>query len=50
MKAAVAVQRKLLEMVYTVYKSKTVYDKNYLSENKLEQFDIKENQATDIKN
>ena len=30
MKAAVAVQRKLLEMMYTVYKTKTAYDKNYL--------------------
>ena len=31
MKAAVAVQRKLLEMVYTIYKTKKAYDKNYLS-------------------
>jgi transposase len=30
MKAAVAVQRKLLEMIYITYKSKTPYDKNYL--------------------
>ncbi len=30
MKAAVAVQRKLLEMIYTVYKTNTPYDKNYL--------------------
>jgi transposase len=30
MKAAVAVHRKLLEMIYTVYKTKTAYDKNYL--------------------
>jgi transposase len=29
MKAAVAVQRKLLEMIYTVYKTNTVYDKDY---------------------
>jgi transposase len=30
MKAAVAVQRKLLEMIYTLYKTKTAYDKEYL--------------------
>ncbi len=30
MKAAVAVQRKLLEMIYTLYKTRTVYDKEYL--------------------
>jgi len=30
MKAAVAVQRKLLEIMYTVYKTNTPYDKNYL--------------------
>jgi transposase len=30
MKAAVAVQRKLLEMIYTLYTTKTVYDKQYL--------------------
>jgi transposase len=29
MKAAVAVQRKLLEMIYTLYKTNTAYDKNY---------------------
>ena len=32
MKAAVAVQRKLLEMIYTVYKTNTPYDKNYLGQ------------------
>lgn len=32
MKAAVAVQRKLLEMIYTIYKTNTVFDKNYLKE------------------
>jgi transposase len=31
MKAAVAVQRKLLELVYTVYKTKTKYEKNYVA-------------------
>lgn len=30
MKAAVAVQRKLLEMVYTLYNTRTLYDKEYL--------------------
>ena len=30
MKAAVAVQRKLLEMIYTVYSKNTPYDKDYL--------------------
>ena len=32
MKAAVAVQRKLLEMIYTLYKTNTVFDKDYLKE------------------
>lgn len=32
MKAAVAVQRKLLEMIYTLYKTDTVFDKDYLKE------------------
>lgn len=36
MKAAVAVQRKLLEMIYTVYSKNTVYDKNYLNHNEAE--------------
>ena len=36
MKAAVAVQRKLLEMVYTLYKKQTVYDKAYLTKNETE--------------
>ena len=31
MKAVVAVQRKLLEMIYTVYKTQQPYDKNYLN-------------------
>ncbi len=33
MKAAVAVQRKLLEMTYTIYKSNKKYDKKYLQNN-----------------
>lgn len=31
MKAAVAVQRKLLEMIYTLYKTNTTYDREYLN-------------------
>jgi transposase len=34
MKAAVAIQRKLLEMAYTVYKTGKDYDSNYLKETK----------------
>jgi transposase len=37
MKAAVAVQRKLLEILYTVYKTNTPYDKNYLVPNHVEE-------------
>ena len=36
MKAAVAVQRKLLEMMYTLYKTRTMYDKMYLVKNETE--------------
>ncbi len=32
MKAAVAVQRKLLEMCYTIFKTRNPYNKNYLQE------------------
>jgi transposase len=32
MKAAVAVQRKLLELIYTLYKTDTVFNKDYLKE------------------
>ena len=31
MKALVAVQRKLLEMIFTLYKNQTSYDKDYLN-------------------
>ena len=31
MKAAVAVQRKLLEMIYAIYKTKKPYDKEYFT-------------------
>ncbi|HYI76554.1 MAG TPA: hypothetical protein VEW65_02985, partial [Chryseolinea sp.] len=33
MKAVVAVQRKLLEMIYTIYKTKTLYNEDYLKVN-----------------
>jgi len=36
MKAVVAVQRKLLEMMYTIYKSQQPYDKKYLQNNEEE--------------
>jgi transposase len=36
MKAAVAVQRRLLEMTYTIFKTKIEYDRNYLDRNKSE--------------
>jgi transposase len=36
MKAVVAVQRKLLEMIYTIHKTQTPYDKKYLQRNKVE--------------
>ena len=36
MKAAVAVQRKLLELIYIVYKTDRSYDKNYLKKNEKE--------------
>ena len=35
MKAAVAVQRKLLEMTYTLYKTNKPFDKNYLKEKEI---------------
>ena len=40
MKAAVAVQRKLLEMMYTVHKTNTAYDKNYLKQKEYTQADV----------
>ena len=36
MKAAVAVQRKLLEMIYTVYSKNIAYNKNYVTHNEAE--------------
>jgi len=43
MKAVVAVQRKLLEMIYIVYKTNTPYDKNYLKRNEKETKNIEQN-------
>ena len=40
MKAAVAVQRKLLEMTYILYKTNTRYDKNYLQRKQIESTNI----------
>jgi transposase len=40
MKAAVAVQRKLLEMTYILYKNNTPYDKNYLKGKEVEKEDM----------
>ena len=37
MKAAVAVQRKLLEMIYTIYKTNKPYDKDYLQKTREQQ-------------
>jgi transposase len=37
MKAAVAVQRKLLELIYIVFKTETVYDKEYLQKTRGQQ-------------
>jgi transposase len=42
MKAAVAVQRKLLEMAYTVYKTERKYDKEYLSQLLVEEVRVEE--------
>ena len=40
MKAAVAVQRKLLEMIYIIYKTGKPYDKNYLTKKESKQQDM----------
>lgn len=37
MKAVVAVQRKLLEMIYTIYKTQKPYDKHYLKTSRMNQ-------------
>lgn len=42
MKAAVAVQRKLLEMTYILYKNNTPYDKNYLKSKEVEKEDTQQ--------
>lgn len=38
MKAAVAIQRKLLELIYIIFKSNKEYDKNYLQKTREQQF------------
>lgn len=43
MKAAVAVQRKLLEMMFTIYKTQKAYNKNYLNQNETVTEEIMEN-------
>ena len=43
MKAAVAVQRKLLEMIFTLYKTNKKYDKAFFKSNETENMD--ENKA-----
>lgn len=45
MKAAVAVQRKLLEMAYTMYKTNNKYDKNYLKQPVIEEETTDENKS-----
>lgn len=40
MKAAVAVQRKLLEMMFTLFKNQTVYDKNYLTKSAVDESEL----------
>ena len=37
MKAIVAVQRKVLEMIYTIYKTNKPYDKNYFKNQEQEE-------------
>jgi transposase len=46
MKAAVAVQRRLLEMIYTIYKTNKKYDKEYLTKKIEEVQEIAEVEAT----
>jgi transposase len=42
MKAAVAVQRKLLEMMYILYKTNAPYDKDYFTRNQTENFQMEQ--------
>jgi transposase len=42
MKAAVAVQRKLLEMMYIIYKTNTPYDKDYLKKDEAESLQVEQ--------
>jgi transposase len=45
MKAVVAVQRKLLEMMYTIYKTNTKYDKEYLQKKEAEAIENQKKEA-----
>jgi transposase len=45
MKAAVAVQRKLLEMMYTLYKTNTKYDKDYFKNKEAEKIETESKEA-----
>jgi transposase len=45
MKAVVAVQRKLLEMAYTVYKTNQKYDKDYIRHDGVEEEEISRNKS-----
>lgn len=40
MKAAVAVQRKLLEIIYIIYKTQVPYDKNYLKKDQVAEAEV----------
>ncbi len=42
MKAAVAVQRKLLEMMYILYKTNAPYDKDYFTRNQTENLQMEQ--------
>jgi transposase len=42
MKAAVAVQRKLLEMMYTLYKTKAWYDKDYFKKGEVDEIQLEQ--------
>jgi len=45
MKGVVAVQRKLLEMIYTLYKTKQKYDNDYLAKKEAEKLEKQNKKA-----
>jgi len=47
MKAAVAVQRKLLEMMYTLYKTSTAYDKDYFKTQQADAIQVEQTAGKD---